>query len=119
MALTITPSALHPVDVFGALPVAIVTAKPAAADYTTGGYTLTPGAGFSLGSPIFGVVLLGDTGGTTAVYLKWNTTTSKLQAFQTAAIAATPAASAELAEVSAGTDLSAFTFTLLIFGINP
>jgi len=119
MALTIAPSAIHPVDVWGALPVRVVTATPAAADYTTGGYTLTPGSGIPLGSPIFGVITLGDTGGTGAVVLKWNTSTSKLQAFWSGAVAEGGAAAAELAEVTAGTDLSAFTFTLLIIGINP
>lgn len=114
MALTITQSAIHPVDVWGALPVRVVTATPAAADYPTGGYTLTPGVGIPLGAPIFGVLTLGDTGGTTAVILKWNTATSKLQAFWTGAVISTA-----LAEVTAATDLSAFTFTLLIIGINP
>lgn len=114
MALTITPSTIHPVDVWGALPVRVVTATPAAADYAAGGYALTPGAGIPLGSPIFGVVVLGDTGGTTGVYLKWNTSTSKLQAFGTGA-----AAAGVLEEVANATDLSAFTFTLLIIGINP
>jgi hypothetical protein len=113
MALTITKSKIHPEDVWGALPIAIVTAVPAAGDYATGGYTLTPGAGIPLGS-IFTVIPAGDTGGATGVLLKWNTTTQKLQAFWTGA-----AVSGFLAEVAATTDLSAFTFTLLILGINP
>lgn len=113
MALTITKSTIHPEDVWGALPIAIVTATPAASDYATGGYTLTPGVGIPLGS-IFAVLQLGDTGTTTEVRLKWNTTTQKLQAYWTGA-----AVSGFLAEVTPNTDLSGFTFTLLIIGINP
>ena len=114
MALTVTQSTIHPKDVWGDLPIAIVTATPAASDYPTGGYALTPGTGIPLGTPIFGVFTLGDTGGTTGVYLKWNTSTSLLQAFGTG-----PTSTGPLAEVASGTNLSAFTFTLLIVGINP
>ncbi len=114
MALTITQSTIHPKDVWGALPIAVVTATPAASDYVTGGYSLPPGTGIPLGTPIFGVFTLGDTGGTTGVLLKWNTSTSLLQVFVTGS-----AAGANFAEASAGSNFSGFTFTLLIVGINP
>jgi hypothetical protein len=112
MALTITPSALHPVDDWGALPIRFVTAKPAAADYATGGYTITPGQGIPLGS-IFTVIPVGGQGG---FEVQWNTATGKLQVFGNTA---TPAANAPLTEVAAGTDLSALTLTLLVIGLNP
>jgi hypothetical protein len=113
MALTLTKSKIHPEDVWGALPIAFVTAVPAAADYTTGGYTLTPGTGIPLGS-IFTVIPAGASGGTVAVLLQWNTSTQKLQVYVSGA-----ALSGDFAEAAAGADLSAFTFTLLILGINP
>ena len=106
MALTIVPSSIYPNDVWGAVEVRFVNCTPAAADYATGGYTLTPGQGISL-AVIYIVDYIGGLGGYTPV---WNLTTQKLQVFQSAA-ALGPAT-----EVPAATDLSGFTFQLVLIG---
>jgi hypothetical protein len=116
MALTITQSTIHPVDDWGALPIRFVTAKPAAADYPTGGYTLTPGQGIPLGAPIFGVLHVATAAGASAIGAvpDFDPVTGKLRMLGTGS-----AADAALAELAAGTDISALTFTLGIIGINP
>lgn len=77
MALTLTPSTILPTDVWGETRQCWVSAVPAASDYATGGYTLTPGSGLSLGTIDY-VIPIGGQGGVVPV---WNTTTSKLQMF--------------------------------------
>lgn len=112
MALTITPNAVYPLDTWGSVEVRNVNAVPAASDYATGGYTLTPGSGIAL-QTIYFVLPNGGQGGYVPV---WNPATNKLQVFEQAAIAAAPSTASALAEVGAGTDLSALTFSLLVFG---
>lgn len=95
-----------------------VTLQPAAADYATGGYAIVSGKAVVNGAAantqncnlyqINGVIPLGGQGGYFPV---WNPTTQKLQVLRCQA-AAGPAL-----EVPAGTDLSAFAFQLLLYGI--
>jgi hypothetical protein len=106
MALTITPSTIYPNDVWGSVNVNWVNALPAVSDYTTGGYTLTPGQGIGLGV-IYFIIPVGGQAGYVPVL---NPATGKLQVWESAAGAG------ELQQVPNGADLSAVTFTLLLFG---
>lgn len=98
----------------------LVNLNPAAADYATGGY-LIEGIGETTESTgnvgLYKVLTAIPAGGQGGFVPVWNPTTSKLQIFESAAVAATPAAAAPLAEVAAGTDLSAYSFELLLIGL--
>lgn len=106
MALTITATSALPLDVWGQTEVRFVNAVPAAADYATGGYSLTAGTGISLGT-IYYVIPLSGQGG---YVLQWSTATNKLLVYQQSA------ATSALTQVPAATDLSALTFVLMILG---
>ena len=114
MAYTITKTPDGDVSI-GNLRGEIVNLQPAAADYATGGYLIegiggaTENAGNVGMDKVLGVIPLGGNFGYTLV---WNPTTSKLEVFWGG-----PALSGVLAQVPAGTDLSALTFLLLLIGI--
>lgn len=102
---------------FGNLAGTIVTATPAAGDYVTGGYPLGP-AEVGLRT-LACVVPMPSTKGAAATTMPvpaWDQVNQKLQAFESAAVAATPAVAALLAECAANTDLSAYQFQLLCLG---
>ena len=92
----------------------IVTLQPSVSDYATTGY-LVQGIG---GSPltsgnvgmdkILAVVPVGGQGGIVPV---WNPSTSKVQMLQQSA------ATGPLTEVPASTDLSSYSFRLLLLGL--
>lgn len=90
---------------------------PASSDYTTTGYTITPNL-FGL-LEIRSFVVAGvdsassSTNFTTAVVWQYNHATGKLQAFWSAAESSSAGA---LAEVTASTDLSAYTVRVLVAG---
>lgn len=86
MALTITPNAVLPLDVWGKTEIRFVSAVPAASDYATGGYTLTAGQGISL-NKIYWAVPIGNQGGLSPV---WNVATGKLQIYAAGAAAGAP-----------------------------
>lgn len=86
MAYTVTANAVVPNDVWGKVEVRNVTLAPAASDYPTGGYALTPGSGISL-NKIYWAIPEGGQGGIDPV---WNPTTGKLQMFATSVGANTP-----------------------------
>lgn len=91
-----------------------ITLKPAADDYATGGYLVEGIGGATEDSgnvgldKVLGVIPYGGQGGYVPV---WNPATSKLQVFQSAGTLD------PLTEVPAATDLSAYTFYLLAFGL--
>lgn len=106
MALTFKGGPNGAPEVWGKTEIRFYVATPAASDYTTGGYTLTPGQGISL-KIIYYVIPLGGQAGYVPV---WNTTTGKLQIYQQSA------ATGPLTEVPASTNLSAESFSLLLIG---
>jgi hypothetical protein len=94
-----------------------VDLQPASADYATGGYAINSQEAV-LNNPsltancdlykIVAVLPAGNQGGYVPV---WNSATGKLQIFDTGAASGNP-----LAQAAANTDLSAFTFRLLLIG---
>lgn len=114
MAYTVKKNADGDVSL-GSLRAEIVTLQPAAADYATGGYLIqgiggtTENTGNVGMDKVLGVLPMG---GNMGYQLIWNQATSKLQVWWTG-----PAFSGVLAQVPAGTDLSALAFQLLVIGI--
>lgn len=98
----------------GSLRAEQVQLQPAAADYAPGGYLIQGIAGSTEAtgnvglSKVLFVIPVGGQGGYVPVF---NPATSKVQMFQQGA------AAGALTEVAAGTDLSAFTFNLLVVGL--
>jgi hypothetical protein len=112
MPYTITASAFKPVDVWGSLAVRLVTLQPAASDYPTGGYVLTPGTNINLNTILFAFVASNPSG----FVANWDQATSSLIFYESPAIAAAPAVAAPLSQVAANTDLSAFSFLIVVLG---
>lgn len=84
MAYTIAAYSVKPNDVWGSQEVRLVTLKPAASDYATGGYALTPGVGLSLKTVTWALVLNSN-----GYMTSFNTSTGKLQFFGGAAASGT------------------------------
>jgi hypothetical protein len=107
----------------GNLRAELVTLQPAANDYVTGGYLIQGIGGVTENTGNIGldkvlfVIPAGDNGTTTGFLLRWNTATSKLQVLESPAVAAAPSTAAPFTEVAAGTNLAAFAFQLLLFGL--
>lgn len=87
-----------------------VTLQPAVSDYATGGYAVVDGEQYNANSSltincdlwrVIGVVPIGNQSG---YELDWNTTSKKVEVYKGGT------------QVSAGTDLSAFAFQLLLYG---
>lgn len=95
----------------------LVNLIPASSDYAIGGYLMEGIGGNPLTSgnvgmdKILGVIPCGDNDATSAYFLKWNTSTQKLQVFQDSTNGN------PMSEVPANTDLSAFSFQLLLIGL--
>ena len=103
---TITASAVKPVDVWGSQAFRLITLQPAASDYTTGGYPLTPGTNINLNSILFAFPV-SNTGG---FVLQWDEPTSSMIVYEQSG------ATGALVQPGAGTDLSAFTFLIAVLG---
>lgn len=85
--------------------------------YATGGDTITPRQ-VGLGSSIQSVIISTNQASQATMYLLvYNSNNGTIQAFESAAVAATPAAAAPFAEVANGTNLSAVTFGAVVVGI--
>lgn len=111
MAVTITK--LPDGDVsLGSLNGELISLSDSVSDYATGGYSIVGGEAYNANSSltincdlwrILTVVPVGGQGGYSPV---WNSTTQKVQIFP----------NNSLTEATANTDLSAYTFNLLILG---
>lgn len=110
MADPFIPSTTLPVDVWGQTEVRFGTINPAASDYVTGGYSLTPGQGISLGK-IYWALPIGGQGGVTPV---WNPVTSKLQMFGGGSGANTPLSLGPLSAVSSAIGVTTNVITVTI-----
>jgi hypothetical protein len=155
MAYTITLMATLSLDVWGKTEVRFVQLVPAASDYPTGGYAITPGVNISLRA-VYGVVSIGGQGGYLPVWVPTTgklmirsvgsvtpsgtisipiatnvgttspvyagnvanqfTTTGSATSITNATFTGAATAAAQAAEVGAGTDLSSFTFLLMVLG---
>ena len=99
MAYTFTPIPTMVNDVWGKTEVRFMQLQPAATDYPTGGYLITPGTNISLRA-VYAMIPMGITATTrtTTVIPVYNTTTAKIQMFWSPA-------------TTAGGTISAPTFT--------
>jgi hypothetical protein len=91
----------------------LVTLQPSVSDYATGGYSIKGIGGTTVATGNVGidkVLFVLPVGGQGGLQVAWNTTTSKIQMFadSTSALAAV--------EVANATDLSGYTFSLLVIG---
>lgn len=113
MAYTFTPIPSMQLDVWGKTEVRFMQLQPAASDYPTGGYAVTPGTNISLRS-VYAVIPMGITATTrtTTFVPVYNTTTAKIQMFWSGAAAVAGTISQPSFTVQAGTIGSNMTIGL-------
>jgi len=121
MALTLTKQADGDLSL-GNLRAELVTAQPAVSDYVAGGYLIQGIGGTTENTGNVGlekVLFVAHVGGAgsglnassaNAYFPQWNTATSKLQVFE-------PSGNGPMVEVATTTNLSAYSFDLLIGGL--
>ena len=99
----------------------LVNLQPAASDYPTGGYAITSqedvlnDSSLTANTSLYKILTALPAGGQGGYSPRWNPTTQKLQVFVVDAAAV--ATQYPLLEATAGTDLSAYLFQLLLIGL--